>query len=185
MAVFQRFRRDSGGLAAVEFALILPIAVAFLFGEFVLGEALSISRKVSIAARTVGDLVARTNNGSITSAQLMTILNASAQIVAPFPANDTNNNPILSVVVAELSTDGSGKTTVTWNKALNATGLTNGAAFTPPTGVAQPNTSLIYTTVTYAYPLPVGQNIFGTSVPISNTFYMQPRTSAGISCVGC
>jgi Flp pilus assembly protein TadG len=183
MRVFQRFRRESAGLAAVEFALILPIAVAFLFGEFVLGEALSISRKVSIAARTVGDLVAR--NGSISSGDLTTIMNASTQIIAPFPKNDENGNPILSVVVAELSTDGSGKTTVTWNKALNKTALTNGAAFTPPAGVAQPNTSLIYTTVTYAYPLPVGQNIFGTTIPISNTFYMQPRTSTGISCVGC
>lgn len=185
MPVFQRFRRESAGLAAVEFALILPIALAFLFGEFVLGEALSISRKVSIATRTVGDLVARTPIGTITSTQLTTIMNASTQIVAPFPMNDTDNNPVLSVVVAELSTDGSGKTTVTWNKALNTTGLTKGAVFTPPAGVAQPNTSLIYTTVTYTYPLPVGQNIFGTNIPISNTFYMQPRTSTGISCVGC
>ncbi len=63
MRLLKRFRREAAGLAAVEFALVLPIAVAMLFGEFVLGEALSISRKVSIAARTVGDLVAR--NGSI------------------------------------------------------------------------------------------------------------------------
>ncbi len=37
---------------------------------------------------------------------------------------------------------------MTWNKALNTTALTNGAVFTMPAGVAQPNTSLIYTMVT-------------------------------------
>ncbi|MCW2273108.1 pilus assembly protein [Rhodoblastus acidophilus] len=176
MRLLKRFRREAAGLAAVEFALVLPIAVAMLFGEFVLGEALSISRKVSIAARTVGDLVAR--NGSITSAQLTTIMNASTQIAAPY------GNSGMTVVVAALATDGSGRTTVTWNKALNTTALTNGAVFTTPAGVAQPNTSLIYTMVRYSYTPPVGQNIFGT-IPITNSFYMQPRSSAGVTCIGC
>jgi len=175
MRLLQRFWRGRDGLAAVEFALVLPIAIAMLFGEFVLGEALSINRKVSIASRTIADLVAR--NASIKSADLTTIMNASAQIVAPFTGG-------MSVVVAEFTTDGSGKTTVTWNKAVNAAGFANGAVVTLPTGVAQANTSLIYTKVTYPYTPPVGQNIFGT-IPISNTFYMPPRTSAYIDCVGC
>lgn len=172
----KEFWRARGGLAAVEFALVLPIAIALLFGEFVLGEALSINRKVSITARAIADLVAR--NASITSAQLTTIMNASTQIAAPFA------NSGMAVVVAELTTDKSGKTTVAWNKALNTTGLTNGTVVTMPAGLAQPNTSLIYTLVSYAYTPPVGQNIFGT-IPISNTFYMPPRTSAAITCVGC
>jgi Flp pilus assembly protein TadG len=184
----ETFWRARGGLAAVEFALVLPIAVAMLFGEFVLGEALSINRKVSIASRAIGDLVARNSLVARTTAianqytpaiaDLSAIMNASTQIAAPYATSS------MGVVVAELTTDGSGITTITWSAAQNATALTVGNAFSPPAGIAQANSSLIYTKVTYSYTPPVGQNIFGT-IPISNTFYMPPRTSAAVSCVGC
>ncbi|MBB4197431.1 hypothetical protein CCR94_12530 [Rhodoblastus sphagnicola] len=169
------FWRARGGLAAIEFALILPIAIAMLFGEFVLGEALSINRKVSIASRTIADLVAR--KSSLTSANLSTILTASTQIAAPYSNG-------MTVVVAEVTTDANLVTTVTWNQALNTTGLTNGAVVALPAGMAQANTSLIYARVVYAYTPLDGKTMFGT-IPISNTFYMPPRTSATVTCIGC
>lgn len=170
------FWRARAGLAAVEFALVLPIAMAMLFGEFVIGEALSINRKMSIASRTVADLVARRT--SLTSDDLTTIMNASTQIAAPYA------NAAMTLVVAEVTTDASGKTIVTWNKALNTTALVNGGVFTLPSGVGQPSTSLIYAKVTYAYTPPVGQNMFGV-IPISSTFFMPPRASSTIACIGC
>jgi len=170
------FWRARGGLAAVEFALVLPIAMAMLFGEFVLGEALSINRKISIASRTVADLVAR--RSALTVDDLTAIMNATTQVVAPY-----SNGP-MTLVVAEVTTDASGKTIVTWNKALNTAALVNGSAFTLPPGMAQASTSLIYARVTYAYKPPVGQNTFGI-IPISNTFYMPPRAASTIACIGC
>jgi Flp pilus assembly protein TadG len=178
-----RFWRARGGLAAVEFALVLPIAAAVLFGEFVLGEALSINRKIAIASRTVADLVAR--NMSIerypvvpAKPDLASIMNASMQIAAPFA------NAGMGIVVAELKTDAALKTTVTWSAAQNTTALTKGAVVTLPAGMAVADTSLIFTAVNYAYTPPVGQNVFGT-IPISSTFYMPPRVSSFIKCNGC
>jgi Flp pilus assembly protein TadG len=166
------FWRARDGLAAVEFALVLPVAVGILFGEFVLGEALSINRKVAIASRTVADLVAR--KSTVTGAELTDIMNASAQISAPFPSAS------MGVLVAELTTDATLVTKVTWHAASNSPGLTDGAVFTLPVGMAKANTALIYTKVTYSYTPPVGQNLFGT-IPISNTFYMPPRISASVT----
>jgi Flp pilus assembly protein TadG len=165
--VLRGFWRERSGLAALEFALVLPLAVAMLFGEFVLGEALSINRKVSIAARTITDLVAR--KASISNAELATIMNASMQIAAPYASAG------MTVLVAELSTDAALATTITWSSDNAA--MPPGNGFNLPAGMAQANSALIYTKVTYNYTPPVGQNMFGT-IPISNTFYLPPRTSA-------
>jgi len=170
----QKFWRARGGLAAVEFALVLPIAIAMLFGEFVLGEAININRKVSIASRTIADLVAR--KAALTSTELSTIMNASMQIAAPYASSG------MTVLVAELTTDASLATTITWSSDHGT--MPPGNGFSLPAGMAQASTSLIYTKVTYAYTPPVGQNLFGT-IPISNAFYMPPRTSATVTCTGC
>jgi Flp pilus assembly protein TadG len=168
----RRFWGARGGLAAMEFALVLPFAVSLLFGEFVFGEAISINRKISIASRTIADLVAR--KSALTTAELTTIMNASTQIVAPYPSAN------MGVVVAELTTDSNGVTKVTWSAAQNGTALTAGDLFILPAGMATANTALIYTKVSYGYTPPVGQNVFGT-IPIADTFYMPPRASASVA----
>jgi Flp pilus assembly protein TadG len=101
-------------------------------------------------------------------------MNAVTQIAAPY------GNSGMGVLVAELTTDANKKTTVTWNKSLNAPGLVNGAAFTLPANMAQASTSLIYARVTYAYTPPVGQQVFGT-IPISSDFYIPPRLSSDVT----
>ncbi len=164
-----RFGSDRSGLAAIEFAFVLPLAILMLFGEFTLGEALSINRKVAIASHTIADLVARQQ--SVSANDLSNFMGAVAQIASPYSSAN------MTVVVSELSTDNNGNTTVTWSSALNTTALTAGNAFSPPAGLAQNNSSLIYAQVTYAYTPAVGQNIFGI-IPISNTFYMPPRITS-------
>lgn len=58
-SALQRFRRDSDGVAAVEFALIAPILIIFLFGVFELGRAYSAHRRFLSATYMIGDLVTR------------------------------------------------------------------------------------------------------------------------------
>jgi Flp pilus assembly protein TadG len=167
----RRFWRDRKGSFATEFALILPIALLMLFSLFTFGEAYSISRKVAIASHTLADLVAR--RIGVTTADVTTILNASAQIAAPYPIGN------MSIVLAELYTDSSNVTKVVWNRTLNATGLTNGATFTLPAGLGQANTYLIYAYVLYTYTPPL-HTLVPASIPISNVFYINPRVSASV-----
>jgi Flp pilus assembly protein TadG len=166
-----RCRRDIRGVAAVEFAFIAPLAILLLYGEFVIETAMAINRKVVITGHSAADLIAQ--NAAVTSAQVSDILNASAQIAAPYP----NSN--MTIVVAELTTDAKNKTTVTWSQALNASALPTGSNFTLPNGVGTANTSLIYSTTTYSYIPTVGANLFA-SIPISYTYYINPRVSNSI-----
>ncbi len=168
-------RRDEGGMIAVEFALLIPIAVLILVAEFTLGEAIGISRKVAITGRTLTDLVAR--RAVVSSADLATILNASTQIIAPFPSAN------LKIVLAQLSTDDKGKTTtVVWNEPFNMTGLVDKSTFVLPAGMAQAGTSLIYAEVRYDYTPPFGAKLI-PAVPIRYTFYINPRITSSVQRV--
>jgi Flp pilus assembly protein TadG len=164
--------RDTRGVSAVEFALVAPVAILLMFGEFMLCDAATAKRKLTIAAHTLADLVAR--QSSVSASSLASFTSACAEIIAPYSAAS------MSIVIAELSTDGSGHTTVTWSAALNGTPLTQGAAFAPPAGVAQANTSLIYSNVAYQYTPAFGQGPFGT-MTLQSQFYMNPRVTATVA----
>jgi Flp pilus assembly protein TadG len=166
------FIRDLRAVTAVEFALIAPIALLLLFGEFALCQAMSTKRKLTITAQTIGDLIAR--QSSVSATQLSAILNASAQIAAPYSISS------IVIVVAELTTDASGNTTVTWSNTLNGTALTAGSKVTLPAGIAQAGTSIIYSIASYSFTPLLGQNLFGT-MTFSSKFYENPRVSATVN----
>jgi len=52
-----RFQRSEEGIAAVEGALLLPVAIAVMGLVVYGGEGLAIQRKVTLASRTLADLV--------------------------------------------------------------------------------------------------------------------------------
>jgi Flp pilus assembly protein TadG len=166
-----RFMRDRRAASAVEFALITPVVLLILVGEYTYCDVATTRRKVSITAHSLADLVARLP--SISASQMTTILNASAQIVYPY------DNSRTSIVLTEYSTDSSGKTTVTWSKALNGTALTAGASATLPSGMTTPSSSIICASVSYTYS-PIFPEHLLNSNTLSNVFYENPRDSASV-----
>ncbi|GJD62123.1 TadE/TadG family type IV pilus assembly protein [Methylobacterium frigidaeris] len=78
-----RFRCGRDGVAAVEFALVLPLLLLLYFGTTDLAGYISNFRKVTLAARTVADLVAR-EGGDISAAQFATIVKAGQAVLAPY-----------------------------------------------------------------------------------------------------
>jgi Flp pilus assembly protein TadG len=78
-----RFRGAQDGLAAVEFAMVLPLLMLLYLGTTDLAGYVSNLRKVTLAARTVADLVAR-ENGTIPASQVTTIVKAGRAVLAPF-----------------------------------------------------------------------------------------------------
>ncbi|WP_375454715.1 TadE/TadG family type IV pilus assembly protein [uncultured Methylobacterium sp.] len=78
-----RFGADARGVAALEFAMILPLLVTLYFGLSELVRAVDNSRKVTLFARAVADLSGRTNNADMTP-----ILAAAGAILQPFNAGD-------------------------------------------------------------------------------------------------
>lgn len=61
LAQYKLFTREESGLAAVEFALIMPTLFFLMFGAFMLFETARASNKVYLATQTVADLSTRIN----------------------------------------------------------------------------------------------------------------------------
>jgi Flp pilus assembly protein TadG len=176
-------RSDHGGVAAIEFAIVLPFMLVLYIGGVELGDGLAIQVKVTDTTHIVADLVTQQTT-STTKTMVDTILGASSATMAPYssaPYSAAN----LVVTVSEVSTNASGAATVTWSDSLNGTKRPVGQVMTLPAQLAgQANISLILGEVSYLYTPNLGYNIVGT-VTISDSYYLFPRNSASIACVGC
>lgn len=169
------FAANRDATSAIEFAIVLPVLALFVFGGYQMNEAVSAYRKVTLTNRTVADLT--TQYTSMASSDVTTVLNASAQVMAPF---DTAN---LTIVLTEFATDSSGKTTVTWSKSLNGTPLVVGSTVTLPANVAQLGTSLVLAQTTFNFTPAIVYNAAGPFV-LSSQIYMSPRSTQSITYTG-
>ena len=106
------FLADTRGLAAIELALILPLAVMLMSLVVFGGQAYSVQRKVTLAATTVANIFAQANNvntSTITAAELNQILAYPNLILYPY--NGSAASVVLSQV--QLMSNGSGTTSGT------------------------------------------------------------------------
>jgi Flp pilus assembly protein TadG len=169
--IYRKLIGDRRGVAAVEFAFVVPIMVLMLAGSFEADQAYEVSRKVTITTVELTDLVTR--QSTITSAQMTTILSAASAIAAPFPTAN------MKIVISEVSTDANNKTTVTWSQTLNGTALVTGTTVSIPAQLVQPNTSLIWGQVSYAFTPGLGYQVIGP-LTLSDQIYKSPRLSTSI-----
>lgn len=171
-SVFRRFRRDRRGVSAVEFALLAPLMITLYLGSTEISDGVGATRKVSLTAATVANLTAQ--EATITAAQMTTILNASAAVIAPYDANK------LKIVVTGLKIDATGKATVDWSRTKNGTVRATNSTVTIPAALAVPNSYLVLSEVSFAYTPIVGHTITGT-INLSDKMYMSPRQSLTIT----
>src|ERR1700730_167455 len=94
------FAGGQGGMAAVEFAVILPFMLVAYLGGIEIGDGVAIDRKVAITTRSVADLASRYTQ--IKDTDMATILGASATIIAPYSATP------LAVTVSQVMVDAKG-----------------------------------------------------------------------------
>jgi Flp pilus assembly protein TadG len=166
------FARERRGLAAVEFAMLLPMMMTLFLGSVEVTTGIAIKRKVNLTAHALADLSSQFT--SIANSDMSNILNASSDIIAPYAIAN------LQSVVSELSVDGQGNATVVWSNTLNGTARTVGQSVSIPSGMAVPNSYLILGEATYRYNPSYGYVITGT-MTLSNQIYMRPRQSNAIA----
>ena len=93
------FLADAKGLAAVELALILPIALMLMSLVVFGGQAFGVQRRVTVAATTVANIFAQANNintSTITAPELTQILAYPNLILYPYDGSSA------AVVVSQL-----------------------------------------------------------------------------------
>src|SRR5215475_658066 len=79
------FLADGRGLAATEFAVIVPLMLVMFFGTVEFSSAVAIDRKVTLVARTLADLTSQALN-SVTDNYLQNVFTASIAITTPYSA---------------------------------------------------------------------------------------------------
>ena len=186
-AQFGRFCGDVEGLAAVEAAFLAPVVLGFLGLAVFGGEGLSIQRKVTLASRTVADLVGqatvtttRSGAGAATLKQsdLDYYLSLSTLILFPYDASGVQAE--LSEV--QVASGGGATATVIWSEGYN------GGVARPvgqiisidPSIVSAGAGYLLLGEAQYAYqPLNIWQSV--GPFTISDSIFMAPRSASQIS----
>lgn len=107
------FVADAKGLAAVELAMILPIALMLMSLVVFGGQAYGVQRRVTLAATTVANIFAQANNvntSTITAAELAQILAYPNLIL--FPYDGSTAAVVVSQLLVTVNANGSATGTV-------------------------------------------------------------------------
>ena len=159
---------DRSGLAAVEFAMIVPLMLVLFFGVNEFSSGIAIDRKVTLMARTLSDLTSQ--NTTVTDAQLTNFFNASTAILTPYASAPVN------ATISELYVDPSTKEArVQWSKGAAPRGT--GTAVAIPAALQIGDTYLIYSEVNYKYVPAIGYVMAKTGITLSDFTYTRPRQS--------
>jgi Flp pilus assembly protein TadG len=167
-----RFNRDTRGVSAVEFAMLLPLMVTLYLGGVEISQGIAIDRKVTLTSRTLADLSSQ--GSSINNSAMTNIFNASSAVRAPYPVSK------VKATVTCVTIDSNGKATVSWSDTLNGTPRAKGSTVSLPAALNVPNTSLLWSEVEYSYKPTVGYVITGT-LKLKDQIYMRPRLSDTVS----
>jgi len=168
----RRLMRDCAGLAAVEFALIVPLLLLFYLGSVEATNMLTANRRVTAVAYTAADLAAQA--ASISNADMADIFSASSAILTPFPTSP------LSVRITSVVANASGSPRVAWSDAFQTTPRAVNSTVTLPAGLVTPGTSVIMTEVTYGYASPVS-SVVKETVTFTETAYLKPRRAVTVT----
>ncbi len=100
------FLVETRGVAALEFAIILPVMLLFYVGIIDVTRAVIASRKLDLLSRTISDLVSQQPSSlSVSISKLSTILGAASAVMQPY--STTSLKITISAVDIKLKSDGS------------------------------------------------------------------------------
>jgi Flp pilus assembly protein TadG len=174
--------RDHNGIAATEFAMIVPLMLVMFFGTVEFSSGLAVDRKVTLIARTLSDLTSQSPNQQLTDAYLQNVFTASISIAYPYPPVPTQAK------VSQIYVDSNNKATIQWSEAaiiagntatqatLTASTHSPGDDVTPqvPPALLVKKTFLIWSEVSYLYTPAVGY-VMVNGVKLSDFTYSRPR----------
>jgi Flp pilus assembly protein TadG len=170
---FRRFRAAQSGVAAIEFALMVPMMLFTFFGVAEISSYILASRKVANVASIAADLVAQ--DKSVDDAEMSDIMGALDVVIRPF--NPANARIIISSVVA----DDDGNLTIAWSDARHTAPRAAGSAAPAivPAGIVPNNQGIVMAEIEFTYTSTFGQYLTSGST-VSDVFFLKPRRSTTV-----
>jgi Flp pilus assembly protein TadG len=174
-----RLSGDCNAVAAIEFAMIVPIMLVMFFGTVEFSSAVAVDRKVTLIARTLSDLTSQ--SPSVANSDLINFFTASNAIMTPYPAGQTQANLCeLYVDLVTLKAKIEWNISATFNSAGGVVLAAGSAANCPvaiPSQLAVGGTYLIYSKVIYPYTPAVGYLGAIPTFSLNDVSYTRPRQS--------
>lgn len=168
----RRWRHDNSGLAAIEFAFVVPFLLILYMGAAEMSHVLTLDRKVTAIASATADLVAQEKD--IDNAKMLDIFEATTSMILPY-----SEAPVSLVVTAIEADPNDGTTTVAWSDAHNGAAKTPGASITVPAGLVEPGGFVVMTEISYVYDPIIGE-IIQSGYTLEDQFYSRPRRTASV-----
>jgi len=195
---FTSLLRDRSGIAATEFAFIVPIMLVMFFGTVEFSSGVAVDRKVTLVARALSDLTSQaapatqqSTSSAVNDAYLQNVFTAGIAILYPYqPA------PV-KATLSEIYVDSQGVARIQWSKAAIIANGNTQATLTAsnrnptdvvttlvPTALLVKQTYLILSEVSYLYTPTIGYVMAKSGVPLSDVAYTRPRQAICVTYNG-
>lgn len=154
-------RRDDSGIAATEFALILPVMVTLFFGLLEISDAMLASRKVHTAVNSLADLIAQERD--ISTAEIDQIMTGVQNMLQANPGSTLE----LRVTSVIRDPDDNSRLIVQWSRDNN-----NGTPYAVDSVFNKlPNPAVVNSSAS----LVVGEISYNHRSNLTNMFIRSPR----------
>lgn len=178
--LFADLVHDCSGIAATEFAVIVPVMLLMFFGTLEFSSGVAVDRKVTLVARTLTDLTSQSI--SLSDADLANFTTTGKAILTPYLPTPLNST------ITELWIDpATSNARVQWSKGSAPRSQSSVVTTVPSTLIAKDSTGkvlpgqyLIFSEVSYLYTPTVGYVMAKAGVNLSDVGYTRPRQT---SCV--
>jgi len=175
--LFRDWSADRRGVAATEFAFIVPLMLVMFFGTIEFCSAIAVDRKVTLMARTLSDLTSQST--SVSDADMATFFSVASKIIWPYAAPAPNpyfSSPV-SGTISELYVDPKTlQASVQWSKGT-AQRTPGSTVSTVPSALLVGGTYLLFSEVSYQYVPTVGYVMAKAGIKLSDVAYTRPRQS--------
>lgn len=180
LSLLTKTSSNENGVAAVEFALAMPIMLVLYLGSVEGSTLIILDRKVQTAASALGDIVSRTN-GTLTQGTLEDYFQAASGIMHPYESTTVVQT------IAGLEVSSAEEAVVKWSRQYSDGQLVPAEGFTVGTTIELPKEMsdlalgrvVIVAEASYEYS-PSFAVVVDQTVQLHRTSYHLPRTTTGV-----
>lgn len=172
------FGRKKDGVVSIEAALLFPMMIILLLGTIDVTHAISLKRKVAVAASAVVDLTTQ-ESANVTAGELDQFIQAADAIMKPFAAADIN------VDLVNFRRDGN-DVTEEWSHSRGGCGDTAGSLSADTLAkLSEEENDVVIARVCLSFQPLVGYIVGSGSWEVEESVAQRPRNGLTLDCSNC